>query len=177
MANWMVKHTMQNEDFDEADVWSVPTETEDSISYMKKLNGHYNSSVFPSSSSRRRLHSSPRKIPGGSSSSSETTKDPKYPSRSSAPVNIPDWSKIYGKNRDHDDDCGGFGCHKVQNFDDQEDDDEDDEELIPPHEWIAKKLSGTQLSSSVYEGIGRTLKGRDLSKLRNAILTKTGFLE
>ncbi|CAN0912582.1 hypothetical protein LINGRAPRIM_LOCUS596 [Linum grandiflorum] len=25
--------------------------------------------------------------------------------------------------------------------------------------------------------MGRTLKGRDLSKVRNAILTKTGFLE
>nr|GEV45778.1 senescence regulator S40 [Tanacetum cinerariifolium] len=35
-------------------------------------------------------------------------------------------------------------------------------------------------SSSLWtsnDGVGRTLKGRDLSKLRNAILTKTGFLE
>ncbi|KAH7544394.1 hypothetical protein JRO89_XS15G0159900 [Xanthoceras sorbifolium] len=29
----------------------------------------------------------------------------------------------------------------------------------------------------IFEGVGRTLKGRDLSKVRNAVLTKTGFLE
>ncbi|CAI0540623.1 unnamed protein product [Linum tenue] len=30
-------------------------------------------------------------------------------------------------------------------------------------------------SFSVHEGVGRTLKGRDLSRVRNAIWEKTGF--
>ncbi|KAK1280668.1 hypothetical protein QJS04_geneDACA018248 [Acorus gramineus] len=55
----------------------------------------------------------------------------------SAPVNIPDWSRVY-----------------------------------------EKKGARNQISSfSVCEGVGRTLKGRDLSKVRNAVLIRTGFLE
>ncbi|KAJ0966170.1 hypothetical protein J5N97_027308 [Dioscorea zingiberensis] len=83
--------------------------------------------------------------------------------QSSAPVTIPDWSKI------HD--------HAAK---DSEDEDEDDEDVknVPPHEWLAKKLARSQISSfSVCEGAGRTLKGRDLSRVRNAVLTRTGFLE
>ncbi|KVI09332.1 uncharacterized protein LOC112523835 [Cynara cardunculus var. scolymus] len=88
---------------------------------------------------------------------------------SSLPVNVPDWSKIlkenYTENRrrdseddDFDDDynCGGFGSG----------------DRIPPHEFLAR----TRMASfSVHEGIGRTLKGRDLSRVRNAIWEKTGF--
>lgn len=85
---------------------------------------------------------------------------------SSAPVDIPDWSKIYGVN----------GKKVMRDGDDDED--EDDGDRIPPHEWIARKLARSQISSfSVCEGMGRTLKGRDLSKVRNSILTKTGFIE
>ncbi|CAN1811138.1 hypothetical protein LINPERHAP1_LOCUS26141 [Linum perenne] len=90
--------------------------------------------------------------------------------RSSAPMNIPDWSKIYGV------DNSAVNDNDDQNNDDNDEDDEDD--VVPPHEWLAKRLARSQISSfSVCEGIGRTLKGRDLSKVRNAILTKTGFLE
>ncbi|CAN1253193.1 hypothetical protein LINPERPRIM_LOCUS8253 [Linum perenne] len=43
---------------------------------------------------------------------------------------------------------------------------------VPPHELLAR----TRIASfSVHEGIGRTLKGRDLSRVRNAIWEKTGF--
>ncbi|KAK4370554.1 hypothetical protein RND71_010029 [Anisodus tanguticus] len=85
----------------------------------------------------------------------------------SLPVNVPDWSKIlkdeyreYGK-RDRDDDF---------------DDGNDLENRIPPHEFLAKQLERTRIaSSSVHEGVGRTLKGRDLSRVRNAIWEKTGF--
>ncbi|KAL9296753.1 hypothetical protein ACSQ67_022649 [Phaseolus vulgaris] len=43
---------------------------------------------------------------------------------------------------------------------------------VPPHEFLAR----TRVASfSVHEGVGRTLKGRDLSTLRNAIWAKTGF--
>nr|KYP62776.1 hypothetical protein KK1_017327 [Cajanus cajan] len=85
-------------------------------------------------------------------------------------MDVPDWSKIYGKS------CkkGSRGDVGVSN----KGDDDDDDEMIPPHEWIARKLARSQISSfSVCEGMGRTLKGRDLSKVRNAVLTKTGFIE
>ncbi|XP_004241275.1 protein S40-4 [Solanum lycopersicum] len=84
----------------------------------------------------------------------------------SLPVNVPDWSKIlkdeyreYGR-RDSDDDV----------------DDDDLDNRIPPHEFLAKQLERTRIASfSVHEGVGRTLKGRDLSRVRNAIWEKTGF--
>lgn len=81
----------------------------------------------------------------------------------SLPVNIPDWSKILG-----DDEKGILGKNIM--FDD--DGDFDNENRIPPHEYLAR----TRVASfSVHEGIGRTLKGRDLSRVRNAIWKKIGF--
>ncbi|KAK6133375.1 hypothetical protein DH2020_032885 [Rehmannia glutinosa] len=104
--------------------------------------------------------------------------------QTSAPVGIPDWSRILKKRsrkklwdddascdaHNHDDD--GYGHGKV------DDDDDGGDEMVPPHEYLARRLGSTQIASfSMCEGVGRTLKGRDLSKLRNAILTKTGFIE
>lgn len=89
----------------------------------------------------------------------------------SLPVNIPDWSKILkDEYREHSkresDEDGGGG----------DDDDEDKEEeyygLVPPHEYLAMRRGA---SFSVHEGIGRTLKGRDLRRVRNAIWKKVGF--
>ncbi|CAL1370159.1 unnamed protein product [Linum trigynum] len=80
-------------------------------------------------------------------------------------------------------------------FDDEDDDDKDEEcgddsedsdngeeygndNMEPSNEMISKRMEMTHISSfSVLEGVGRELKGRDLSKVRNAILTNTGFLE
>lgn len=90
----------------------------------------------------------------------------------SLPVNIPDWSKILkDEYREHSkresDEDGGGG---------RDDDDEDKEEeyygLVPPHEYLAMRRGA---SFSVHEGIGRTLKGRDLRRVRNAIWKKVGF--
>ncbi|PRQ44028.1 putative senescence regulator S40 [Rosa chinensis] len=59
-----------------------------------------------------------------------------------------------------------------------DDDDGGDEEMLPPHELVAR---GSEVSArttfSVLEGVGRTLKGRDLRQVRNAIWRKTGFLD
>ncbi|KAG5515486.1 hypothetical protein RHGRI_036514 [Rhododendron griersonianum] len=96
------------------------------------------------------------------------------PMTGSLPVNIPDWSKIlkddYKDNRrrdsDDEDDCddgggGGYGGGG---------------DRVPPHEFLARQLARTRIASfSVHEGVGRTLKGRDLSRVRNAIWEKTGF--
>ncbi|CAA3029344.1 uncharacterized protein LOC111372817 [Olea europaea var. sylvestris] len=88
---------------------------------------------------------------------------------SSLPVNVPDWSKIlkeeYRENRRRDSDG-----------DDYEEEYGENGNRIPPHEFLARQMARTKIASfSVHEGIGRTLKGRDLSTVRNAIWEKTGF--
>ncbi|PHT36448.1 hypothetical protein CQW23_24148 [Capsicum baccatum] len=76
----------------------------------------------------------------------------------SLPVNIPDWSKILGQ--------------EYKNDDIRDKEDVDEENRIPPHEYLAR----TRVASfSVQEGMGRTLKGRDLSRVRNAVWKQTGF--
>ncbi|KAK1403409.1 Senescence regulator [Heracleum sosnowskyi] len=82
-------------------------------------------------------------------------------SSKSLPVNVPDWSKILGseyKNR-------------TVEIDDHGIDDEGDER-VPPHEYLARTRGA---SGSVQEGAGRTLKGRDMRMVRNAIWKQTGF--
>lgn len=160
------------EDFDEEDVWAVVKERKDPKARKPK-------DLSPVSTLRR-LPAASRMIPRANKSS---FKEPKM-QQQSAPVSIPDWSQIYRNNSqkgsyggswaDDDDDDGDGNV----NHDHDKEDDGDEDEWIPPHEWIAKKLARTQISSfSVCEGAGRTLKGRDLSKVRNAVLTRTGFLE
>jgi len=91
----------------------------------------------------------------------------------SLPVNIPDWSKILGAEyagscagargwAAHDDafaeDAAGSGGRR----------------WVPPHEMLQCRERAAA-SFSVREGAGRTLKGRDLRRVRNAIWEKTGF--
>lgn len=54
--------------------------------------------------------------------------------------------------------------------------DDDDGEIVPPHVIIGRRIAG-KMAFSVCTGNGRTLKGRDLSQVRNSILRMTGFLE
>ncbi|XP_068663364.1 protein S40-4-like [Aristolochia californica] len=88
---------------------------------------------------------------------------------SSLPVNIPDWSKILRED---------YRDSRRRDLDEVDDDDErdGDDGRLPPHEFLAKQFARTQIASfSVHEGVGRTLKGRDLRRVRNAIWEKTGF--
>ncbi|KAK4441302.1 hypothetical protein Salat_0465100 [Sesamum alatum] len=48
--------------------------------------------------------------------------------------------------------------------------------ILPPHEVVAARHS-PMLACSVLEGAGRTLKGRDLRQVRNAVWRKTGFID
>ncbi|CAN6321765.1 unnamed protein product [Urochloa humidicola] len=82
--------------------------------------------------------------------------------RQSAPVKVPVWP---GKAR-----RGGGGRRAAAD----ESDDEEGEEMEPPHVVAARRHAR---SSSVLEGAGRTLKGRDLRRVRNAVLRQTGFLD
>lgn len=90
----------------------------------------------------------------------------RYAEHQSAPVNVPDWSKILGSEM----------ASKPNGIVD-EDGDEDDERL-PPHELVAKDYARSQRTTfSVCEGQGRTLKGRDLSRVRNAVWSQIGFAD
>ncbi|XP_058104902.1 protein S40-7-like isoform X2 [Magnolia sinica] len=77
----------------------------------------------------------------------------------SAPVDVPIWPK------------GNSASANLSLFD--EDDEEIDDEMLPPHEIVARSHLTT---FSVFEGLGRTLKGRDLRRVRNAIWQKTGLI-
>lgn len=75
-------------------------------------------------------------------------------------MNVPVWPKKDGQ-------LGG-----LDRFDEVEDD-LDGEEMIPPHVMVAQ----SHVTFSVFEGVGRTLKGRDLWRVRNAVFQKTGFID
>ncbi|CAN4104015.1 unnamed protein product [Withania somnifera] len=174
--------SMRNEEFQEEEIWG------NFINERHELGSNFGENKELSSYfSPRRLPASAKMIPRSNKSSNHEPKITQY----SASVNIPDWSKIYGtsikkdswRDDENGDDSYGRGYSNTvrssTEFDEEDDDDdEDEEEMMPPHEWIAKKLERSKISSfSVCEGVGRTLKGRDLSRVRNAILSKTGFLE
>ncbi|KAK7392422.1 hypothetical protein VNO78_20861 [Psophocarpus tetragonolobus] len=85
----------------------------------------------------------------------------------SLPVNIPDWSKILKEDYKEQ--------PKWESDDEEDDEDEHHQGLrirLPPHEYLARTRGA---SLSVHEGVGRTLKGRDLRSVRNAIWKKVGF--
>ncbi|KAL6990785.1 hypothetical protein U1Q18_008907 [Sarracenia purpurea var. burkii] len=80
----------------------------------------------------------------------------------SAPVNVPDWSKIYRVD----------SVESLHDSDDVVDDGEFD--MVPPHEYLAREHRRVA-ENSVFVGVGRTLKGRDLSRVRDAVWSQTGF--
>ncbi|KAK4762611.1 hypothetical protein SAY86_008379 [Trapa natans] len=65
-------------------------------------------------------------------------------------------------------------CNEVGAIKDEAED--EDEPMLPPHETVARRLAKSPiLSCSVLEGVGRTLKGRDLRQVRNAVWRQTDF--
>ncbi|KAL1334633.1 hypothetical protein HN51_063606 [Arachis hypogaea] len=84
----------------------------------------------------------------------------------SAPVNVPDWSKILRVDSVE-------SLHEMKDSFDDEDDDDGDSEMVPPHEYLAR--SRKMAANSVFEGVGRTLKGRDMRRVRDAVWSQTGF--
>ncbi|XP_020228143.1 uncharacterized protein LOC109809294 [Cajanus cajan] len=81
----------------------------------------------------------------------------------SAPVNVPDWSKIL---RVDVDSLQGMVDHAFEP-------EETESEMVPPHQYLAR--SRNMASNSVFEGVGRTLKGRDMRRVRDAVWSQTGF--
>lgn len=50
-----------------------------------------------------------------------------------------------------------------------------EKETLPPHEVVAARSQ--KMTFSVFEGVGRTFKGRNLRRVRNAVFQPTGFLD
>ncbi|CAL4974264.1 unnamed protein product [Urochloa decumbens] len=50
------------------------------------------------------------------------------------------------------------------------------EVVVPPHVLLARRRAAAA-ASSVCSGQGRTLKGRDLRRVRDSVLRMTGFIE
>lgn len=95
----------------------------------------------------------------------DSVASPRRHMAASAPMNIPDWSKI-------------LRVHSVDSLHELDDELNDgDLEMIPPHEYLARgnarneKIGG----GSVFQGVGRTLKGRDMRRVRDAVWSQTGF--
>ncbi|XP_074586539.1 protein S40-4-like [Curcuma longa] len=89
---------------------------------------------------------------------------------SSLPVNIPDWSKILGSHY-----AGGNSGRNRGWWEEEEEEGSGGGgrgPVIPPHELACQSRTSP---FSVHEGVGRTLKGRELSRVRNAIWEKIGF--
>ncbi|XP_024536412.1 uncharacterized protein LOC9630013 [Selaginella moellendorffii] len=106
----------------------------------------------------------------------------------SAPVNIPDWSKILGIDKRGGKENGFDGSEEPEEVEEAEDEWQEEDldprgremgrkkNRIPPHELAAREYAKSHTAFSVYEGAGRTLKGMDLRRVRNAVWMQTGFL-
>ncbi|KAI3818787.1 hypothetical protein L1987_12604 [Smallanthus sonchifolius] len=165
MADWHEDSLIKDKDFQEDGVWAVgkriEVESNPKLNKSEKLKRYAWTSIDGVGA--------PRTLSKGSRIPHHQQQQKQQ--QSSAPMRIPDWSKIYKEKPNG----SNHGCYK---------DDYDvsgihgDDEMMPPHEYINRRVARSQIAPfSMCEGVGRTLKGRDLSQLRNAILTKTGFLE
>ncbi|KAF0920138.1 hypothetical protein E2562_033441 [Oryza meyeriana var. granulata] len=86
---------------------------------------------------------------------------------SSAPVRIPAPTTFAGARGGYEDDDGARTDSAGAST------------IVPPHVFVAtarRCSEGRTVASSVCVGHGRTLKGRDLRAVRNAVLHMTGFL-
>ncbi|CAL9226990.1 unnamed protein product [Arabidopsis halleri] len=146
--NYMRHELWRDGDFQEDDVWDVLDGYQSPFTTKKWFMIRSNHTTKPSFSTQTLLPSEPRMIP------ERQRIEGMAPMRQqSAPVNVPDWSMVQRKK-----------TKKVV-----------DDENVSPEEYFMRRSRSS--SSSVMEGVGRKLKGRDLSKVRNAILKQTGFLE
>ncbi|KAK4752487.1 hypothetical protein SAY87_021285 [Trapa incisa] len=168
--------SLRDGDFEESEVWDVLRERRDG----QDIDTSGTADRYPPVASHPPIapRSIPRPIMAGSSPVSRSIF-----AHQSAPVNIPNWSNV-GKHLGRSESSKAPKSRPWRDEDNEDEDEEEDEDneddgvKLPPHEYIAMRLARSKMSSfSVFEGVGRKLKGRDLSKVRNDVLTMTGFLE
>ncbi|KAJ1691970.1 hypothetical protein LUZ63_016125 [Rhynchospora breviuscula] len=138
-------------DLDEADVWSAtkPEHRANTSRHVGGLSLTFNSA--PSMNQEPRQPMAQRHVAAVASS---------------APVNVPDWTGLLQNGSGH---LGNrSGCYGEVESEWKE----EEGELVPPHQWTQAR-GGT--TASVFEGVGRTLKGRDMSRVRDAVWSQTGF--
>lgn len=166
-------HCQTMEEFNEDDIWGTVNDAEAKQMGLQE-NGCNVVSVCRSMGVKEGNSNSSRrsvKIPRKESCHEENNR--RRMRYQSAPVNIPDWSQMMMGKKKNDN-----YLRTSQWIVDDENNDGRDFERIPPHELVARQLAQREITSfSVYEGIGRTLKGRDLRQVRDAVLTRTGFIE
>ncbi|GLT80171.1 hypothetical protein SLA2020_516250 [Shorea laevis] len=91
-------------------------------------------------------------------------KEKKMVMSSSLPVNIPG-DRVFR-----------YAAADADDFEEVCNGGEEEGGIVPPHVILGRRIAG-KMAFSVCTGNGRTLKGRDLSQVRNRILRMTGFLE
>lgn len=132
--------------------------------------------VFSSDQSSREFDAMPGAVSvsspkgRGKSKESSSKSNKRKVATQTVPVDIP--SNFFHQKRDP----GNRNVTGRVEFHDYDDDYEGDEEMVPPHVIEGRRIA-RKIAFSVCTGIGRTLKGRDLSEVRNSILRLTGFLE
>ncbi|KAG6498248.1 uncharacterized protein LOC121998559 [Zingiber officinale] len=90
-------------------------------------------------------------------------REKRIPAAASAPVDVPAWPRHLR--------AGSGGPPP----DPEVEEDSSETEWLPPHEYLAREHGRSAATSSVLEGAGRTLKGRDMSRVRDAVWSQTGF--
>nr|XP_009400822.1 PREDICTED: uncharacterized protein LOC103984958 [Musa acuminata subsp. malaccensis] len=142
-----------SDEFTESDVWGCPVEP---APRQAEPGGRAIPSFRPSARGRKADGQRGDRVPPAS-----------------LPVNIPDWSKILGNcANSHGKNSSGFWGEEEEEEEVIDGDELDGRRMVPPHELLWRSRAA---SMSVHEGIGRTLKGRDLSRVRNAVWQITGF--
>ncbi|KAK1375452.1 Senescence regulator [Heracleum sosnowskyi] len=101
---------------------------------------------------------------------SKKLKRKKKKKENSRPVNIPGNASLPTTNS---------SCYRTmdsKNLFEESYDDDAEVHITPPHVILGRRKNG-KMAFSVCFGNGRTLKGRDLSQVRNSVLRMTGFYE
>jgi len=167
-----IENSDSMEEFNEEDIWggyTIDPETKPVIGFQENgFNGVPPSrSMGKEGSSNNRKRSVKIHNKESCDEADNNTRVTRY--QSSAPVNIPDWSQMVWAEKNSENSGRSHGI--------SDDDGVKDFEKLPPHEVIARQLALSGIASfSVYEGAGRTLKGRDLRRVRNAVWMRTGFI-
>lgn len=136
----------------EDEVWSVTKTTEGSKS---NKNSKTRNKVSPACAWRSAVAISSK----GGDQAEDSAAD-FVPQHSSASIDIPDWSKTLKMKPkenlwdDDDDACDYPNVHesddgdqrKTHHIKNDDDDNEDDDKMVPPHEYLARKLASTQMT-------------------------------
>ncbi|KAJ6800710.1 early nodulin-20-like [Iris pallida] len=145
---------------------ALPEESSNPNAFLGRKPSFSSASASASASTSPSPSSSARMIPVAP----KPKPDPFPIQQHSAPVNVP-----VGPGRGKRGQAAAAAAAVVV----EEEEEDEEEMMLPPHEIVdrANGKGEPMTTFSVLEGVGRTLKGRDLRRVRNAVWRKTGFLD